>query len=227
MKPALLAAVLAARAEGRPAIVATRLADGRQSLLPDPDAPIEVREAGQLFLAAERSGTVTAAGAEWFVHVFAPPARLLIVGAVHVAQALAPLAKRVGFGVAVCDPRAAFATAERFPDVTLLTDWPDEAIDGFAPDSRTAIVTLSHDPKLDDPALDRALRSPAFHIGALGSRRTHVARLERLGALGHAAAALARIRGPVGLAIGAVTAPEIAVAILAELVAARRGALPP
>ena len=122
------------------------------------------------------------------------------------------------------DPRRSFASDERFPDVAISTEWPDEAMDALRPDSRTAVVTLTHDPKLDDPALDRALKSPAFYIGALGSRRTHAARLKRLRELGHSDAALARIRGPVGLNIEAVTAPEIALSIIAEIVAVRRGA---
>src|SRR5579884_3836884 len=126
--------------------------------------------------------------------------------------------------VIVVDPRRSFASDERFPNVSISTDWPDEALDALKPDTRTAIVTLTHDPKLDDPALDRAVKSRAFYIGALGSRRTHAARLKRLRELGHGEAALARIRGPVGLQIEAVTAPEIALAILAEIVAVRRGA---
>jgi xanthine dehydrogenase accessory factor len=126
--------------------------------------------------------------------------------------------------VVVVDPRRAFASDERFPNVTVRGEWPDEAMDALAPDVRTAVVTLTHDPKLDDPALDRALKSPAFYVGALGSRKTHAARLRRLAALGHEAAALARIRGPVGLPIEAVTAPEIALSILAEIVAVYRGA---
>ena len=125
--------------------------------------------------------------------------RLVIVGAVHIAQALVPMAAGLGYGVFITDPRRAFATDERFPGVTVSTDWPDEALDAWRPDARTAIVTLTHDPKLDDPALDRALKSPAFYVGALGSRKTHAARLDRLRALGHDDAALARIRGPVGL----------------------------
>jgi xanthine dehydrogenase accessory factor len=133
-----------------------------------------------------------------------------------------------GFSVTVVDPRRSFASDERFPNVAISTDWPDEAMDGFAPDGRTAVVTLTHDPKLDDPALDRALKSQAFYIGALGSRRTHAARLKRLRELGHQDNALSRIRGPVGLDIAAVTAPEIALSIIAEIVAVRRNApLPP
>jgi xanthine dehydrogenase accessory factor len=147
-----------------------------------------------------------------------------VVGAVHIAQALAPMALRLGYAVFITDPRRAFATDERFPGLTVSTDWPDEALDAWKPDSRTAIVTLTHDPKLDDPALDRALKSQAFYIGALGSRKTHAARLDRLRALGHDEAALARIQGPVGLNIGAVTAGEIGLSILAQIVAVRRGA---
>ena len=124
----------------------------------------------------------------------------------------------------VVDPRRSFASDERFPNVTILSEWPDEALDALKPDARTAVVTLTHDPKLDDPALDRALKSDAFYIGSLGSRRTHAARLGRLRELGHGDAALARIKGPVGLDIEAVTAPEIALSIVAELVAVRRGA---
>jgi len=124
----------------------------------------------------------------------------------------------------VVDPRRSFASDERFPNVTVSTEWPDEAMDALKPDARTAVVTLTHDPKLDDPALDRALKSPAFYIGALGSRRTHAARLNRLRALGHTDEAMVRIQGPVGLNIEAVTAPEIALSIIAEIVGVRRGA---
>ena len=151
-----------------------------------------------------------------------------MVGAVHIAQALVPFAAQCGFAVTVVDPRRSFASDERFPTVTISSEWPDEAMDAFKPDSRTAVVTLTHDPKLDDPALDRALKSNAFYIGALGSRRTHAARLKRLRELGHTDEAMARIRGPVGLNIEAVTAPEIGLSVIAEIVAVRRGApLPP
>ncbi len=224
MTPDLLAALTAARAAKRPVVVATRLPDGAQRLLPDAHAPAELAAAAERALADDRSGTVKLADGEWFLHVHNPPLRLIVVGAVHIAQALVPLAAQLGFAVTVVDPRRSFATDERFPDVTVRTDWPDEAMDVLAPDVRTAVVTLTHDPKLDDPALDRALRSPAFYIGALGSRKTHAARLKRLRALGHDDAALARIRGPVGLPIEAVTAPEIALSIMAEIVAVRRGA---
>lgn len=174
----------------------------------------------------DESTTVSVDGAEWFLHAYAPPVRLVIVGAVHIAQSLVPMAAQLGVSVIVIDPRRSFATEERFPNVTLMDDWPDEAMDKILPDSRTAVITLTHDPKLDDPGLDRALRSDAFYIGSLGSRKTHAARLARLKALGHDDNTLARIRGPVGLNIGAVTAPEIAASILGEFIAVRRNALP-
>jgi len=175
-------------------------------------------------LANDVARTVEGEGARWFLHPHNPPLRLILVGAVHIAQALAPMAPPLGFAVTVIDPRRSFATGERFPGITLDHRWPDEAMAELKPDSRSAVATLTHDPKLDDPALDAALRSEAFYIGALGSRRTHAARLQRLAALGHSRETLARIRGPIGLAIEAVTAPEIALAIMAEIVAVRRRA---
>ena len=220
MTPDTLAAIEEARAAKRPVVLATRLHDGAQVLLPSGHA---LDEQARLALDAEKSRTVRWENEDWFLHAYTQPARLVIVGAVHIAQALAPMASQLGFGVTVVDPRRSFASTERFPDVTVSTDWPDEALDELRPDARTAIVTLTHDPKLDDPALDRALRSDAFYIGALGSRKTAASRMERLRALGHGDDALARIRGPVGLAIGAVTAPEIALSVLSEVVSVRRG----
>lgn len=223
MTPRTLAALSEARQAKRPVVLATRLPDGAQHLLPDAEAEPALDQAGRAALMRDESATVRLADGEWFLHVFNPPLRLMLVGAVHIAQALAPLAAPLGLAVTVIDPRRAFGTTERFPGVALLHDWPDEALDALRPDSRTVVVTLTHDPKLDDPALDRALRSDALYIGALGSRRTHAARLGRLAALGHSAASLERIRGPVGLDLGAVTAPEIALSILAEFVAVHRG----
>jgi xanthine dehydrogenase accessory factor len=227
MTPELLAALTAAREAKRPVVLATRLPDGAQCLLPHPGKSAELNGAATRALQDDRSGMVKIAGAEWFLQTHNPPLRLIVVGAVHIAQALVSFATGVGFAVTVVDPRRSFASDERFPDVTVRTDWPDEALDELRPDARTAVVTLTHDPKLDDPALDRALKSPAFYIGALGSRRTHAARLKRLRELGHDDAALVRIQGPVGLNIEAVTAPEIALSIVAELVAVRRGASVP
>lgn len=222
MTPALLARLQQARAEPRPVLVATDLASGAQLLLPDDTAPPSLAPLAATALEQDRNATVEADGRTWFLHVHNPPLRLVVVGAVHIAQALVPMAARLGFAVLITDPRRAFATEERFPGLVVSTDWPDEAMDAWRPDARTAVVTLTHDPKLDDPALDRALKSPVFYIGALGSRKTNAARLDRLRALGHGDAALARIHGPVGLDIGAVTAGEIALSILAQLVATRR-----
>ena len=224
MTPETLHALEDARAAKRPVVLATRLPDGEQRLLPDPAASAALNDAAAQALAQDASRTVQADDAAWFLNAYNPPLRLVIVGAVHIAQALVPLAVQLGYGVVVADPRRAFASDERFPGVSVSTQWPDEAMDALRPDSRTAIVTLTHDPKLDDPALDRALRSPAFYVGALGSRKTHAARLARLRELGHDDAALGRIRGPVGLDIAAVTAPEIALSVLAQIVAVRRGA---
>ena len=193
-----------------------------------PDAPADLNEAAQRALDRDESGTTKIGDTNWFLHAYNPPLRLIVVGAVHIAQALVPFAGPCGFSVTIVDPRRSFASDERFPGVEISTDWPDEALDKFVPDSRTAVVTLTHDPKLDDPALDRALKSQAFYIGSLGSRRTHAARLKRLRELGHQDNALSRIRGPVGLDIEAVTAPEIALSIIAEIVGVRRNApLPP
>ena len=231
MTPQVQASLAAALAAGHPAALATRLHDGLQHVVEpgrdgtaDAALPPGLAEAALSAIETDVSATVSLAGEAWFVLARNTPLRLAVVGAVHVAQALAPLAAALGFAVTVIDPRGAFATAERFPGVALDTAWPDEALAALKPDRRCAVVTLTHDPKLDDPALDAALRSKAFYVGALGSRRTHAGRLERLAAMGHDAASLARLRGPVGLPLGAVTAPEIALSIVAEMVAVRRRA---
>jgi xanthine dehydrogenase accessory factor len=224
MTPDTLAALEQAKRDKRPVVLATQLPSGQQRLLPDQNAPEDLNEAATRALQRDESGTVKLHDTDYFLHAYNPPLRLIVVGAVHIAQALVPFAVPCGFAVTVVDPRRSFASDDRFPNVAISTDWPDEALQHFAPDSRTAIVTLTHDPKLDDPALDHALKSQAFYIGALGSRKTHAARLQRLRGLGHQDDALARIRGPVGLSIAAVTAPEIALSIIAEIVAVRRNA---
>lgn len=174
--------------------------------------------------AAERdqSATVSLAGGEVFLRVFNPPLRLFIVGAVHIAQALGRMAQLAGYDVLILDPRRAFASPERFQGVPLSTEWPDEAMARLGLDRRSAVVTMTHDPKIDDPALAAALRSEAFYLGALGSRKTQAARRERLREMGFADADLSRIHGPVGLSIGAVSTGEIAASILAELVGCLR-----
>ncbi|TAD88889.1 MAG: xanthine dehydrogenase [Alphaproteobacteria bacterium] len=229
MRRRLLDRLLAARAAGQPVALVTDLGTGQQALV-YPDAiegetglwDEDLALARQM-LAEDRSGLV---GESLFVQVNNPPLRLVVVGAVHIAQALAPLASLAGYAVTVIDPRGTFATEARFPGVALSTDWPDEALTALQPDARTAIVTLTHDPKLDDPALEAALGSAAFYIGALGSKKTHAKRLERLRSAGFQDNALSRIHGPLGLAIGAKTQAEIAVSILAQVIAARRGSLP-
>jgi xanthine dehydrogenase accessory factor len=154
----------------------------------------------------------------WFVRVYSPPARMIIVGAVHIAQALAPMAKLAGFDVVVIDPREAFVRSGSLGEAKAIIDWPDDGMKAVAPDGRTAVVTLTHDPKLDDPALAAALRSKAFYIGALGSRKTHAKRLARLAEMGFSEAETARIHGPVGLDINALTPAEIAVSIVAQVI---------
>jgi len=193
---------------------------GEGELILSPDELTRVRQS----LDNDKSGTVETAEGLLFIEVWNPKPRLLVIGAVHTAQELVPLARAAGYEVTVIDPRTAFATAARFPDTTLLHDWPNEAVATLAPDRRTAILTLTHDPKIDDPALEAALRSEAFYIGALGSRRTHAKRVERLKYAGFDEAAIARIRGPVGLAIGAQTPVEIAISIMAEITAVLRRA---
>jgi xanthine dehydrogenase accessory factor len=222
--PEIFAALAAAREQKLPVVVATKLPGGEQRLLPDRAAPDSLNEIAREVLISDVSGTHKIDGVDWFLHAYNPPLRLVIVGAVHIAQALVQFSSACGYATTVVDPRRSFASDERFPNVAISSAWPDEAMDEFKPDSRTAVVTLTHDPKLDDPALDRALKSGAFYIGALGSRRTHAARLKRLRELGHTDAEMSRIRGPVGLNIEAVTAPEIAASIIAEIIAVRRGA---
>lgn len=194
--PALFEAISNARDGGKALTVTTDLATGRSALI-----------------AAEAAG-------ESFANRYDPPRRLLIVGAVQIAQALAGLAREMGVATVVIDPRARFLTEERFPGVTLDDRWPDEAISAFAPGPATAVVTLSHDIKIDDPALIAALKSGAGYIGALGSRRSHAARLERLATAGIGEADLARIDAPVGLDIGAIGPAEIALSVAAAMIAA-------
>lgn len=187
--PALFDAIRAARAEGRPLEIGTDLATGQSAIR-----------------------------AEGFVNRYDPPRRLLIVGAVQIAQALAGLARELGIATTVIDPRGRFLTEARFPHVTLDDRWPDEAVAALRPDPATAVVTLSHDPKIDDAALIAALAHPTGYVAALGSRRSQAARLERLGAAGVSPEDLARIEGPAGLSIGAIGPSEIALSIAAAMV---------
>ncbi|MBX6322053.1 MAG: XdhC family protein [Rhodospirillaceae bacterium] len=231
MKRETLERIRADRAAKRPVALATALESGAQALVHHDDVEgalaldAETLAAVRQRLREDRSGTMPSPHGPLFVHAFNPPLRLVIVGAVHIAQSLVPMATLAGYEVTVIDPRRAFATDVRFPDVALIDDWPDEAMERLKPDGRTAVVTLTHDPKLDDPALQVALRSPAFYIGALGSRKTHAARCARLLAAGFTDAELARIHGPAGLDIGARSPAEIAISVLAQITAARYGVL--
>jgi len=226
VKQSDLARLLAARAEGRPVAHLTWLGSGEQQVWEPGQTGLDsmVRTAIEQALEDDQSQIVGSGDVEIFVHVFNPPLRLIVVGAVHIAQPLARMGALAGFAVTVVDPRRGFADAARFPGLAVSTEWPDDALQALAPDRRTAVVTLTHDPKLDDPALAVALRSPAFYIGALGSRRTHAARLARLAAQGFDQAAQGRIHGPVGLDIGALSPAEIALSIIAQIVQARRTA---
>ncbi len=223
MKRTFLDRALSASREGRAAALATDLKTGRQAFVEDGRAEGDLAlddaalSAVRIALSDDRSTTTDTAGGPVFIEVFNPPLRLVVVGAVHIAQPLARMGALAGYGVIVIDPRSAFATDERFPGVTLSTDWPDEALPRLKPDRRTAVVTLTHDPKIDDPALSAALKSTAFYIGALGSRKTHAARSHRLQKAGFGEADIARIHGPVGLAIGAISPAEIAVSVMAEI----------
>jgi xanthine dehydrogenase accessory factor len=220
----MLDELIAARREPRGMVLVTWL-DGSSHLLLSADPSIAPGELAPA-IAQAVAGDRAVAGDEIFVEPHLPPPRLVVVGAVHVAQPLAEMAALAGLAVTIIDPRRAFATEARFPGQALVTSWPDEAMAKLAPDGRTAVVTLTHDPKLDDPALIAALASPAFYVGCLGSQKTHAARMARLAGRGVGEDALARLRGPVGLRIGARSPAEIAVSILAEVIATLRGAGP-
>ena len=228
MQRAILDRLNRDRAEERAVALVTALSDGTQALVyPGGEAagdalPDAVVEEARDALRADRSRQVEAGEGTWFVHVHNPPARMVIVGAVHITQALAQMAEAAGYAVVICDPRRAFADAARFPFVEVSTEWPDDALNRLGADHRTAVVTLTHDPKIDDPALEVAVRAPVFYIGALGSRRTHGKRLERLREKGFSEAELGRIHAPIGLAIGARSPAEIAVSIMAEVTQVRR-----
>ena len=223
MKGRYLDAVMAANADGRSVALATELRTGAQ-LIVDADAvegDLSLDEAAvtslHQALQTGRNTTLETPQGRVFVQVFSPPRRCFVIGAVHIAQPLVPMLIAADYKPIVIDPRGAWATEARFPGVELSSEWPDEALERLKPDRASAVVALTHDPKIDDPGLAAALRSVAFYIGALGSRRTHAKRLERLRELGFGDNQLARIHAPVGLNIGAVSQAEIAVSILAQM----------
>ena len=229
MKREILDRLTADRAAARPVALITALDGGAQALVyPSGQSVGEhfgaaAEQAARDALANDQSGPIESDGRTLFVQVHNPPQRLVVVGAVHITQALAEMAAIAGYGVTIIDPRRAFSQSARFPNITVSTAWPDDALKALKPDSRTAIVTLTHDPKIDDPALEVALKSEAYYIGSLGSTRTHAKRLQRLHAKGFTERETARIHGPVGLDIGALSPAEIAISIIAEITQVRRG----
>ena len=223
MKLDLLSALNGERMARRAVIVVTDVETGAQQLVKGAEiAGDPLREVLEKHLRTGKSGMAESPQGRVFLTVYVPPPRLVITGAVHISQALAPIAKLTGYDVTIVDPRTAFASHERFPDVKLIADWPDAALPPLAIDHYTAFVALTHDPKIDDPALTHALERDCFYIGALGSKKTHARRVERLKAQGIGDAKIARIHSPIGLAIGAVSPAEIAVAIIGEITARLR-----
>jgi xanthine dehydrogenase accessory factor len=224
----LLASLNTERAARRAVALVTDMESGAAELVKASDLarlPLAGTAKGEAVANALRQGRsamVEVEGRRLFLTVHVPPVKVVVTGAVHISQAMVPIAKSLGLDMTVVDPRTAFATPERFPDVPLIADWPDVALPPLGVDRYTAFVALTHDPKIDDPALEHALRAECFYIGALGSRKTHAGRVARLQAAGFAPAAIARIHAPIGLNIGAVSPAEIAVAILGEIIAALR-----
>jgi xanthine dehydrogenase accessory factor len=220
MKRALLEAIVAAAKAKTPIVVVTLLHGSSERAWSPGDAGLDppLRDAAERALATDDAVTVETAEGPVFLKPVNPPLRLVVVGAVHVAVPLSSIAATLGYEVTLIDPRAAFTRAERWSTgVSVRSEWPDEALAAMNLDRRSAVVALTHDPKIDDPALQAALRSPAFYIGALGSRKTHASRIGRLAAAGFAGADLDRIHGPIGLAIGARSPGEIAISILAQM----------
>ena len=223
MRLDLLKALNAARSQRRASALVTRLRDGEQRFVAaEAVAGDSLAEPIEAALRAGKSQTIEHEGESYFLTVQVPPVRLVMIGAVHISQALAPVARIAGLDPVIIDPRTAFATPERFPDAPVLAQWPDEALEAAPLDRYTAICLLTHDPKIDDRALVRALRADCFYIGALGSRKTHAKRLERMRAEGFDDTALSRIHAPIGLDIGAVSPSEIAISIAGEIIQALR-----
>ena len=227
MERALLDQLLKAKSTRKPVAVVTWLSSGTQQLIERGQSVADsaLSEAVNDGFRTDRSRTMEIGGEEVFINIHNPPLRLVLIGAVHIAQALIPMAAQLGYDPVVIDPRTAFASEERFAGVPRDARWPDEALPEVGLDTRTAFVALTHDPKIDDPALQIALSSEVFYIGALGSKRTHAKRVDRLTEAGLSADQMARINAPIGLDIGAVGPNEIAISIMAEVTAALRGKL--
>lgn len=223
MDPYSLKKLNQCRRERRAAILLTDLGDGRDRVVVEGD-PVagNLGEAVASVFRSGKSGVVEVDGRSFFLNVHLPPPRLVMIGAVHISQALAPMAAIAGFDLHIIDPRTAFASPERFPNVRLDAEWPQEALARSPLDAYCALAALTHDPKIDDPALKAALEAGCFYVGALGSRKTHAKRVERLTEVGVLPADIERIRAPIGLRIGAASPAEIAVAVLAEIIEALR-----
>jgi xanthine dehydrogenase accessory factor len=218
MKLELLTVLNAERAARRAAIVVTHVDSGKERLVKAADVGKDpLRSILAERLRSGKSGMQDTAEGRVFLTVYVPAPQLVITGAVHISQALAPIGKLLGYDVTIVDPRTAFASPERFPDVNVIAEWPDKALPPLNVDHYTAFVALTHDPKIDDPALTHALSRDCFYIGALGSRKTHARRIERLKQQGLSEAELGRIHAPIGIDIGAVSPAEIAVAIMAQI----------
>jgi xanthine dehydrogenase accessory factor len=218
-----LIALNAERVARRAAMLVVDLARGTERVVREADLAGDMlaETARERFRSGE-SGVVDTPLGQKFLAVTVPPPRLIAIGAVHISQALAPMAKLAGYDMTVIDPRTAFATPERFPSVPLYPDWPQDVLPRLGLDRYTAVAALTHDPKIDDPALEAALRAGCFYVGALGSRKTHARRIERLRAAGVDETMIARIAAPIGLDLGGRSPGEIAVAVLAQVIRALR-----
>lgn len=228
MKRELLAALVAARRKKQAVVLVRGLVTGKQCLVTGQeclgdaaDIDAAVIDAARAALTADGARVIEASGERYLVQTEANPVRMFIVGAVHIAQALIPMARQLGYEIFLIDPRTAFASPARFPDIHIDNRWPKDAMGDYQLDARTAVVTLSHDPKIDEPALHAAMDSDAFYIGALASKANHAKRLERLAALGYSEQQLGRIHAPIGLPLGGRSPAEIAVATLAQVIQAR------
>lgn len=223
MDPHSLRKLNSERASRRAVILVTELDSGRDRVVTESDRVTgDLGDAISKAFRSGKSGTVEADGKNWFLNVHLPPARVVVIGAVHISQALTPMAQLAGFDVTIIDPRTAFATGDRFPGMDLVADWPQEVLPNRPLDPYTALVAVTHDPKIDDFPLQQALDAGCFYVGALGSRKTHAKRVDRLMAAGIGADLLERIHAPIGMDIGAASPAEIAVAILAEIIQSLR-----